>query len=116
MSGLRPLAGAAEPSPGPGAQGGAHAEQLKTFQGLFMEQVSIGDLLFHGDQATQGKLRVKLSNTGWACAMCHIRLRHPRRVPEVAGADEQVRHARDMINWCIEKPNQGEKIDPDGRR
>ena len=20
---------------------------------------------------------------------------------------------RDMINWCIEKPNQGEKIDPD---
>jgi thiosulfate dehydrogenase len=21
---------------------------------------------------------------------------------------------RDMINWCIEKPNQGEKIDPNG--
>ena len=21
---------------------------------------------------------------------------------------------RDMINWCIEKPNEGEKIDPDG--
>ena len=42
MSGLRPLAGAAEPSsPGPGAQGGVHAEQLKTFQGLFMEQVSM---------------------------------------------------------------------------
>jgi len=27
---------------------------------------------------------------------------------------EEFATLRDMINWCIEKPNQGEKIDPDG--
>ena len=46
-------------------------EQLKAFDEVFMEQVKIGDLLFHGDGATEKKLRVTLSKTGMACAMCH---------------------------------------------
>ena len=46
-------------------------EQLKSFEQIFMQQVETGDLLFHGDKATQDRLRVKLSNTGMACAMCH---------------------------------------------
>ena len=31
----------------------------------------MGDLLFHGDEATQKKLGVQLTKTGMACAMCH---------------------------------------------
>ena len=46
-------------------------EQLRVFQEVFMEQVRIGDLLFHGDAAMQKKLNVTLTKTGMACAMCH---------------------------------------------
>jgi len=31
-------------------------EQLKAFEDVFMEQVMIGDLLFHGDAATEKKI------------------------------------------------------------
>jgi len=46
-------------------------EQLKAFEQAFLEQVKVGDMLFHGDGATQKRLGVTLSNTGMACAMCH---------------------------------------------
>src|SRR4030095_16375225 len=46
-------------------------EQLQAFQEVFMEQVRLGDLLFHGDAATQKKPGVKLSGTGMACARVH---------------------------------------------
>jgi thiosulfate dehydrogenase len=46
-------------------------DQLKAFEEVFMEQVRIGDLLFHGDAATEKQMGTKLSNTGMACAMCH---------------------------------------------
>ena len=45
--------------------------QLETFNQLFMDQVKIGDALFHGDGATEKQMKVKLSGTGMACAMCH---------------------------------------------
>ena len=45
-------------------------DQLKVFEDLFMEQVKVGDLLFHGDGATEKKLGAELSKTGMACAMC----------------------------------------------
>src|SRR5438876_744561 len=35
--------------------------QLKAFEELFLEQVKIGDLLFHGDEATQKRMGVTLS-------------------------------------------------------
>ena len=80
-----------------------------------MEQVKIGDLLFHGDAATAKKMGVNLSDTGMACAMCHP-LRadtHPHAFPKFQEQMSKFAALRDMINWCIEKPNQGEKIDPD---
>ncbi|TIW40465.1 MAG: hypothetical protein E5V71_12855, partial [Mesorhizobium sp.] len=46
-------------------------KQLKLYQEAFMEEVRKGDLLFHGDAAMAEQLGVKLSTTGWACAMCH---------------------------------------------
>lgn len=93
--------------------GEPHApEQLKAFEDSFTEQVRIGDLLFHGDANTEKKLAVKLSNTGMACAMCHPYASdtHPYEFPKYQEQMSEFAALRDMINWCIEKPNQGEKI------
>jgi thiosulfate dehydrogenase len=90
-------------------------EQLKVFEEIFLEQVRNGDLLFHGDEATQKKLGVQLSTTGMACAMCHPFASdiHPHEFPKFQEQIGKFAALRDMINWCIEKPNQGVKIDPD---
>jgi thiosulfate dehydrogenase len=90
-------------------------EQLKTYQELFIEEVKKGDLLFHGDAATAKELGVTLSTTGMACAMCHpfAADTHPHEFPKFQVQIGKFSTLRDMINWCIEKPNQGEKIDTD---
>ncbi len=92
-------------------------EQLQAFQDAFVEEVIIGDLLFHGDAATEKKLGVSLSKTGMACAMCHpfASDTHPQEFPKYQAQMSEFAALRDMINWCIEKPNEGEKIDPNGR-
>ena len=92
-------------------------EQLAAFDQVFMEEVRIGDLLFHGDPATEKKLGVKLSSTGMACAMCHPYTSdtHPHEFPKFQEQMNEFATLRDMINWCIEKPNEGEKIDPNGK-
>lgn len=92
------------------------AEQMQAFDEVFIEQVKTGDLLFHGDAATQKRLDVQLSKTGMACAMCHpfASDNHPHEFPKFQEQMEKFATLRDMINWCIEKPNEGEKIDPDG--
>jgi thiosulfate dehydrogenase len=90
------------------------AEQMKAFDEAFMEQVRIGDELFHGDGATQKRLNVNLSNTGMACAMCHPYASdtHPHEFPKFQEQMNEFATLRDMINWCIEKPSEGEKVDP----
>jgi thiosulfate dehydrogenase len=90
-------------------------DQLKAFTDVFMEQVRKGDLLFHGDGATQKQMGVKLSATGMACAMCHPMSAdiHPYEYPKYQEQMAKFATLRDMINWCIEKPNQGEKIESD---
>lgn len=92
------------------------AAQLKAFNEVFMDQVRLGDRLFHGDAAAAEELGVNLSNTGMACAMCHPRAAdtHPQEFPKFQEQMNLFATLRDMTNWCIEKPNQGEKIDPDG--
>ncbi|MEM5428593.1 hypothetical protein [Cupriavidus oxalaticus] len=92
------------------------ADQLKAFEEVFMEQVKVGDQLFHGDPGAQQRLNVKLSNTGVACAMCHPYASdtHPHEFPKFQEQMNEFATLRDMINWCIEKPNEGEKIDPNG--
>jgi thiosulfate dehydrogenase len=90
-------------------------DQLKAFEDVFMEQVRMGDLLFHGDEAAQKQLKVQLSNTGMACAMCHPFATdvHPHEFPKFQEQVGQFSTLRDMINWCIEKPNEGVKIEAD---
>jgi len=89
---------------------------MKTFDALFMEQVKIGDSLFHGDKALEQKMKINLSSTGMACAMCHpfAADTHPAQYPKWQEQMSKFAALRDMINWCIEKPNQGEAIDVDG--
>jgi thiosulfate dehydrogenase len=91
-------------------------EQLKAFEQIFMQQVEIGDQLFHGDLPTQEKLGINLSNTGMACAMCHPYASdtHPHEFPKWQEQMSEFATLRDMINWCIEKPNEGEVLDIDG--
>ncbi|MDP2620175.1 MAG: hypothetical protein Q8P46_08355 [Hyphomicrobiales bacterium] len=90
-------------------------QQLKNYQEAFMDEVKKGDLLFHGDAAIAQELGVTLSTTGWACAMCHPMAAdtHPHSYPKFQAQIGKFATLRDMINWCIEKPNQGEKIDPE---
>ena len=90
-------------------------QQLKSYEEAFMKEVKKGDLLFHGDQKTADALGVKLSTTGWACAMCHPMGSdtHPHSFPKFQAQVGKFATLRDMINWCIEKPNQGEKIETD---
>ena len=91
-------------------------EQLKAFEQIFMDQVEIGDLLFHGDAATEEKLGVNLSDTGMACAMCHPYASdtHPHEFPKWQEQMSKFATLREMINWCIEKPNEGEVLDTEG--
>jgi thiosulfate dehydrogenase len=91
------------------------AQQLQAYQEAFMAEVKKGDLLFHGDDAMAKKLGVTLSTTGMACAMCHPMTAdtHPHSFPKFQAQMGKFATLRDMINWCIEKPNQGEKIDSD---
>jgi thiosulfate dehydrogenase len=90
-------------------------QQLQAYEEAFMEQVKKGDLLFHGDAATAKQMNATLSNTGMACAMCHpfASDTHPHAFPKFQVSMNKFATLRDMINWCIEKPNQGEKIDSD---
>jgi thiosulfate dehydrogenase len=90
-------------------------EQLKVFEEVFLEQVRIGDLLFHGDADTQTKMGVQLSRTGMSCAMCHpfASDTHPHEFPKFQEQIGTFSTLRDMINWCIEKPNEGVKLDSD---
>jgi thiosulfate dehydrogenase len=90
-------------------------QQLEAYNQVFMDEVRKGDLLFHGDAATAKQMGINLSNTGMACAMCHpfASDTHPMAFPKFQVSMNKFATLRDMINWCIEKPNQGEKIDPD---
>jgi len=90
-------------------------EQLKAFEDIFIEQVKLGDLLFHGDGATEKKMGAQLSKTGMACAMCHpfSSDTHPHEFPKFQEQMNKFATLRDMINWCIEKPNEGIKLAED---
>lgn len=88
-------------------------DQLKAFEDVFMEQVKLGDALFHGDPDAEKRAGTKLSRTGMACAMCHPYTSdtHPHEFPKFQEQMNAFATLRDMINWCIEKPNEGEKLD-----
>jgi thiosulfate dehydrogenase len=90
------------------------AATLKMLEEQFLEQVIIGDRLFHGEPDAEKAMGVTLSKTGMACAMCHpfSSDTHPHEFPKFQVQMSEFATLRDMINWCIEKPKEGVKIDP----
>ena len=90
-------------------------QQLSQYNAAFMAVVKKGDLLFHGDADTAKQMNVTLSTTGMACAMCHPMASdtHPGSFPKFQANAGKFATLRDMINWCIEHPNQGEQLDAD---
>jgi thiosulfate dehydrogenase len=89
--------------------------QLEAYNEAFMEQVKLGDQLFHGDAATEKQMGTQLSTTGMACAMCHPYASdtHPYEFPKFQEQIGEFATLRDMINWCIEKPNEGVRLESD---
>ncbi len=71
--------------------------------------VSEGDRLFHDDE---------LSGNGLACAMCHpdASNTHPETYPKFQTQLKKVALLRDMVNWCILNPLEGEELAHDDRR
>jgi thiosulfate dehydrogenase len=90
-------------------------QQLNAYHDALMAEVRKGDLLFHGDAATAKAMGVTMSTTGMACAMCHPMASntHPGSFPKFQSTMNKFATLRDMINWCVEKPNQGQQIDPE---
>jgi thiosulfate dehydrogenase len=71
--------------------------------------VAEGDRLFHSDE---------IGSNGMACAMCHPQAAntHPETYPKFQVQLGRVALLRDMINWCIEHPVRGPKLDPDSEK
>ena len=87
------------------------AADMQAFDDAYMEVVKMGDALFHGG-GPQDELGITLSKTGMACAMCHPFASdvHPHQFPRFQEQMSEVAGLREMINWCIEKPNEGVTI------
>ena len=87
------------------------ASDMQAFDDAYMEVVKMGDALFHGG-GPQEELGITLSKTGMACAMCHPFASdvHPHQFPKFQEQMSEVAGLREMINWCIEKPNEGVTI------
>jgi len=71
-------------------------------------EIKYGDEIFHSDKLIG-------SANGIACAMCHPNAAntHPETYPKFQIQLRRVALLRDMINWCIEQPARGKKLDPD---
>lgn len=71
-------------------------------------EVKLGDQIFHDDKLVG-------STNGVSCAMCHPHAAntHPETYPKFQIQLRRVALLRDMINWCIENPSRGKKLDAD---
>jgi hypothetical protein len=71
-------------------------------------EVKYGDEIFHSDKLVG-------STNGVSCAMCHPHgaNTHPETYPKFQIQLRRVSLLRDMINWCIENPSRGKKLDAD---
>jgi thiosulfate dehydrogenase len=71
--------------------------------------VAEGDRLFHSDE---------IGGNGVACAMCHPNASntHPETYPKFQTQLKDVALLRDMVNWCIMNPLEGQALDAGDRR
>jgi hypothetical protein len=71
-------------------------------------EIKYGDEIFHSDKLVG-------STNGVSCAMCHPHASntHPETYPKFQIQLRRVALLRDMINWCIENPSRGKKLEAD---
>ena len=75
---------------------------LKKWTEAFMTVVKQGDKLFHS----------ALGTNNVSCDMCHPNATnsHPETYPKFQKQLGKVATLRDMINWCIQNPGEGEPM------
>ena len=77
-------------------------EDLEKWNKEFMTVVNIGEKLFHSPLGTNSV----------SCDMCHPHATntHPETYPKFQKQLGKVASLRDMINWCIQNPAEGEPL------
>ncbi|MFQ5863552.1 MAG: c-type cytochrome [Candidatus Brocadiales bacterium] len=82
---------------------------LMTFRSELKRVIQKGYDLFHSPE---------LGTNGISCDMCHpdASNNHPETYPKFQTQLKKVALLRDMINWCIENPLEGEKLDDSDER
>ncbi len=86
-------------------------DDLLTWQRETEKFAAEGSKIFHsGDELG--------STAGVSCDMCHPHAAntHPETYPKFQVQLGRVVLLRDMINWCIENPVRGKKLDPDSAK
>jgi thiosulfate dehydrogenase len=83
--------------------------EIRIWQAELKRMVKTGYRLFHSDE---------LGTNGIACDMCHpdASNTHPETYPKFQTQLEEVALLRDMINWCIENPMEGETLPDDSSK
>ena len=87
--------------------GKAHTEREKKIWAAEMDRmITEGYALFHNPS---------LGKNGISCDMCHpdASNTHPETYPKYQTQMNKAALLRDMINWCIENPMEGEKLTED---
>ncbi len=81
-------------------------EDLKKWESEFMSVVKKGEALFHSSSLGKNKV---------SCDMCHPNASntHPETYPKFQKQLGKVVGLRDMINWCIQNPLEGETLKAD---
>lgn len=83
--------------------------EKKIWDAQLAKLVAEGDRLFHSDE---------IGNNGVACAMCHPHASgtHPETYPKFQTQLKKVAVLRDMVNWCILNPLEGDELAHDDDR
>lgn len=83
--------------------------EQRTWESELKKMIQKGYELFHSPE---------LSTNGISCDMCHpdAANTHPETYPKFQTQLKKVALLRDMINWCIENPQEGKKLADDDER
>lgn len=83
-------------------------EELTQQMDSLYEVIQVGYDLWHGSEP-------KMTSNGLACANCHpdTAASNPQTFPKYMTMYGKVVPWQEMVNWCIENPQLGERLDPE---
>ncbi len=111
--GLKPPADNSDLLKGGQAKGNTYRDVTKSDLLVWQREtekfVAEGSRIFHDAKALGSTVSV-------SCDMCHPNASntHPETYPKFQTQLGRVALLRDMINWCVQNPVRGAKLDPDG--